>query len=191
MTTSYTVSPFSGTGSFRKSSSGSTSVSRVVNSTSNVFSSTQPLTISFWYKSLVVSPSFAPIFQSQNSGGFATSFRINTTGTSLGIQFGSNILNTPTALPAGITNISDATNWYHVIISLSGTTISFFFNNVIAGTSITYSNFVAGTYNASSIGTDWNNIDNNGNAKFQLDDLRFYKRTLTALERTALYNFRD
>jgi hypothetical protein len=187
-----TATPKNGTGSFYKLSSGAGSVSRVEGVISSVMTSTQPLTIAFWYKALAMNPAFSPVFQSRfgTTNQHLTSFRINGLGTSFAVQFNSSGGSfVPTALPSGITNVNDTVNWYYVAFVMSGTTITFYINNQQAGTPVSYTSFVAGTYNQTSVGVDWNNVDNAGGAKFELDDLRCYTRVLTTAELTLLYNY--
>jgi len=90
-------------------------------------------------------------------------------------------------LPSGITNVNDG-SWYHIIIEMTGTTCNYFVNNQTAG-SVSYTGFTAGAYTSAMIGVDWNNQDNNGSAKFIMDDFLLYSRVLTSAEKTNVYNY--
>ena len=137
----------------------------------------------------MLSPLYSPIFQCQfgTSLQHSTSFRINGYANNFVVQIGTGPNLSPLALPAGITNVNDTVNYYHICIVLTGTQLIYYINNQLAGTPQNYSSFVAGTYIKATIGTDWNDTDNNGVAKFQIDDFRFYKRVLLAGELTAIY----
>lgn len=189
LSANYNIMPYRGLGSFYKNSIGPNSPSGLISTFSEPWLSTQPLTICFWYKSLVLSPLYSPIFQCQfgTSLQYSTSFRINGYANNFVVQIGTGPNLSPLALPAGITNVNDTVNYYHICIVLTGTQLIYYINNQLAGTPQNYSSFVAGTYIKATIGTDWNDTDNNGVAKFQIDDFRFYKRVLLAGELTAIY----
>jgi len=190
MTVGYTTTKKIGTGSFYKLSSGSGSTSCVKYTTTKTLTSTSPLTMCYWFQSLVTTPTYAPTFQWQITAGRYQDgmFRLNHLNSSFFIQFGTGG-QTNATLPSGITNINDG-GWYHLIVELTGTTCNYFINNTAAGSFSYGTSLTAGTYKVGLIGVDWNNIDNNGSAKFIMDDFRLYSRVLTSTEKTNIYNYR-
>ncbi len=189
MNAQYTVSPKKGSACFYKSSSGYGSSSAINSILSNTFAANQPLSVCFWYKSLVVNPSIAAIFQAEIGFNPYASFRINGSGTSMYFQTSTRNWGNPTSLPNGITNVNDG-NWYYICLVLNGTNINWYINNMLAGTPIPYSGIPSGKYTFSSIGTDWNQVDyyQGTGSKLQLDEFRFYSKALTVGEISILYN---
>jgi len=185
MTVGYTTTKRLGTGSFYKLSSGTSSNSAVKYTTSRALTSTSPLTMCYWWKSLVAIANYTATFQWEITN-YSNSFRINHHQSTFFIQINTNQLASAT-LPSGITNVNDG-SWYHIMIEMTGTTCKYFINNLAAG-SVSYTGFVAGNYVNATIGTDWNNVDNGGGAKFIMDDFRLYSRVLTSTEKTNVYNY--
>jgi concanavalin A-like lectin/glucanase superfamily protein len=83
------------------------------------------------------------------------------------------------SISTGLNKTVSDLNWHHLVVTYDGTSFKFYVDGILAGSSN-----MAGSL-ASALATY---IIGNGYWKGAIDDLRFYSRTLTASDVTALYN---
>jgi hypothetical protein len=123
-----------------------------------------PLTVSAWiYANSFGGGGKGYIFCQNTSGGPVFAFTLENSGTTKGLQLYIN----PTGVYSSA-NVIDFAAWYHVAVTYSGTTASFFVNGVAAGTA-TNSN----TFLTTGIGAEIGNLGNGGrNFDGVLDEVR-------------------
>lgn len=143
-----------------------------VGTTPSALNLTGDLTVSAWIKpNSAGEGNFGRIIDSMNTGSNGIAFEINASN-GLGFQ---QVVNSNT-------NILTFGQWQHVVVTLSGTTVTFYVNGASAGSGTqsppasTAENFVIGNRMA-------------GDRTFDggLDDVRIYSRALSASEVLALY----
>ena len=144
------------------------------------------ITVSCWIK-----PSSSPgeniIFTKNTSSSYFTSYSLNLLNHGPGLRFSVYRQNGSTSDYVDCTTLIVANTWYHVAFSIDQTTMKIYLNGVLEGTlNVTISNFNYDPTRFVIVGGT-NEIAYNVPFQGSVNNLRFYKRVLTASEVSQLY----
>jgi PKD repeat protein len=147
---------------------------------------TNAITISGWYKSNTINNLMTPVFTKNTFSSFFGAYALSMAYMNGGYRFrGTHQTGSSSFFCPSTTNVS-ANTWYHVVISVSTSSMAIYVNGALENSMSVSLNF---NYDPTRYiilgGTNESNYNEPFNGS--MDNLRFYSRWLTSAEVSALY----